>query len=113
MTQDGSKADVQIRDAPKLDVAPDPPEAARASAQAGTKEDGQISTDDIKDDVSIASDDLEFLGRCQHGGVKEEYQKALLKRYKQNGTKYAQATATYIEGLENRVMTVERELPEL
>lgn len=40
MTQDGNKADVQIRDAPKLDVAPDPPEAARASTQAGTKEDG-------------------------------------------------------------------------
>lgn len=113
MTQDGNKEDVQIRDAPKLDAAPDPPEAARASAQAGTKEDGQISTDDIKDDVSIASDDLEFERARTHRFSGEAYPKSLLKRYKQDGTKYARTTATYIEGLEARVMTVERELLEL
>lgn len=113
ITQDSNNEDVQIREPPKLDVAPEPPEAARASAQADTKEDGHISTDDTKDDFSIASDDLDFVRVRPRRGLGKTNEKVLLKRYRRNGAKHARTTATYIETLENRVMTVERELLEL
>ncbi len=110
-----SGQDIQTRHCAKLDAAPDSPEAADAGVQASTKEDGHPSTEDIKDDTSIASSDLqiereEVLPRdyrlTQCSSLHAEH-------YKIRGTKHARVAAVYTEGLEIRVRFLEKELLKL
>ncbi len=102
---------LQTRDFAKQDVAPDSPETADTGVHSDTKEDGQSSTNDIRDDVSIASsavvEDTEALP------IKPAKKHDEVTKYKQRGTEYARVAALYTEGLENRVSALEEELLEL
>ena len=106
------KEDVQTRDLTKLEVTPESSGSASAGAQARTKEGGQASTNDIKDNVSILSVDQESqrLNQPLDFRIDVPY---MTVDYQQNRAKYARAAAIYTEGLENRVSTVEKDLLEL
>lgn len=109
----GNREDEQTRDSAEHDVDPDSLEAAVAGAQENTQEDRHSPINDIRDDVSICSDDLieeRLFGRTDFRLEESEHWS---KRSKKKGTKYARVAALYTEGLESRVGTLERDLLEL
>lgn len=111
--QGGNGGDAHTHDSAKFGLAPDSPGAAEAGAKAKGKEDGPALTNDLKDDVSVSSIDLECQREDQHNNFKYKHGPWLEEGYKEKGTKYARAAAIYTEGLEIRVGSLEKELLEL
>ena len=105
--------EVPTYDPAKLDLTPESPEAVDTGAQADIEVGGHAPVDDIRDDVSISSLDLEMQRERQPNDFSEEHRGSLVEGYKRQGTKFARAAAIYTEGLENRVGVLERELLEL
>lgn len=112
--QHGAKEElVQTRDSAKQDLASDSLEATNAGGQADLEEDEHSPTNDIRDDVSIASGSLfrETLATpWNYGKQRPDW---MVERDKRHGTKYARVAAICTEGLENRVGMLEKELLEL
>ena len=112
--QEGSKEDVRSRDPSKLDAAPKSADVASVGTQADIKEHEQVSTNDIRDDVSIDSIDMDdtrsFLLETIRDPRGTEY---IASYHKKNNTKFSRVAAIYAEILEVRVAVVEKELLEL
>lgn len=110
---EGKEELVQTRDSAKQDLAPDSLEATDAGGQADLEEDEHSPTNDIRDDVSIASRTLEREIIEMPWEYRKQRPDWMVENYKRHGTKYARVAAIYTEGLETRVGTLEKELLEL
>ena len=108
-----NREDLQTQDFAKQDVAPDSPETADAGVHSDTREDRQASTNDIRDDVSIASSAIADETGKQPIHITKLHDEDHIASFKKKGTKYARVAALYTEGLENRVGALETELLEL
>ena len=108
----GSEEDVQARGSFHHGLASNSDEAENGGEQSNLKEDGHSPTDDFKDDVSIDSDALDDHQIAHHFDFGRDSSE-LIAKHKQYGSKYARVAALYIDGLEIRVRTVEKELLEL
>ena len=110
---EGVTEEVQTHNISEHDLGLDSPNAKNVGAQMKAEENDRSPTNDIKDDASISSLQLRLQRDDQPYNFRSEHPPELTWQYKQDGAKYARTAAVYIEGLENRVMTVEKELLEL